>query len=153
MNPAYPRAFHAVASKGSFTTAARALNLTQPTLSSQVKALEGIYGNRFFDRVGGGVVLTELDARLHGITRRLYNLEREAEEIRSAARALSTGSIRVGSDGPHHVVPIVAELKRRYPQPDLPLDMGNADRVLKDLRESRIDLSLFLTPYRKAQQF
>ena len=67
MNPAQPRAFHAVASKGSFATAARALNLTQPTLSSQVKALEEIYGIRFFDRV----VLTELDARLHRV-RLLY---------------------------------------------------------------------------------
>ncbi|MBI3454144.1 MAG: LysR family transcriptional regulator, partial [Rhodospirillales bacterium] len=33
------RAFHAVASAGGFTKAARQLNLTQPTLSSQVTAI------------------------------------------------------------------------------------------------------------------
>lgn len=142
MNPSQLRAFHAVASRGSFTTAARGLNVTQPTLSSQVKALEETYGIRLFDRVGRGVVLTELGARLHEVTRRLYNLDEEAEEILSAARELSTGSIRVGSDGPHHVIPIVAEFKRRYPDLDLSLDMGNADRVLKDLRESRIDVAV-----------
>ena len=142
MNPAQLRAFHAVASRGSFTTAARALNVTQPTLSSQVKALEESYGIRLFDRVGRGVVLTELGSRLHEVTRRLYSLEEEAEEILSAARELNTGSIRVGSDGPHHVIPIVAEFKRRHPQLDLSLDMGNADRVLKDLRESRIDVAV-----------
>lgn len=142
MNPAQLRAFHAVASKGSFTTAARALKVTQPTLSSQVKALEQTYGIRLFDRIGRGVVLTELGARLHEVTRRLYNLEEEAEEILSAARELNSGSIRVGSDGPHHVIPIVAEFKRRYPELELSLDMGNADRVLKDLRESRIDLAV-----------
>lgn len=142
MNSAQLRAFHAVASRGSFTTAARTLNVTQPTLSSQVKALEESYGIRLFDRVGRGVVLTELGARLHEVTRRLYDLEEEAEEILSAARELNIGSIRVGSDGPHHVIPIVAEFKRRYPQLDLSLDMGNADRVLKDLRESRIDVAV-----------
>ncbi len=142
MNPAQLRAFHAVASKGSFTSAARALNVTQPTLSSQVKALEETYGIRLFDRVGRGVVLTDLGTRLHEVTRRLYYLEEEAEEILSAARKLSIGSIRVGSDGPHHVIPIVAEFKQRYPELDISLDMGNADRVLKDLRESRIDLAV-----------
>ncbi|MDH3316066.1 MAG: LysR substrate-binding domain-containing protein [Gammaproteobacteria bacterium] len=142
MNSAQLRAFHAVASRGSFTTAARALNVTQPTLSSQVKALEQSYGIRLFDRVGRGVILTELGSRLHEVTQRLYNLEEEADEILSAARELSTGSIRVGSDGPHHVIPIVAEFKRRHPDLDISLDMGNADRVLKDLRESRIDVAV-----------
>ncbi len=134
--------FHAVASRGNFTTAARALNVTQPTLSSQVKALEQSYGIRLFDRVGRGVILTELGSRLHQLTQRSYNLEEEAEEILSAARELSAGSIRVGSDGPHHVIPIVAEFKRRHPNLDISLDMGNADRVLKNLRESRIDVAV-----------
>ncbi|MDG1787115.1 MAG: LysR family transcriptional regulator, partial [Paracoccaceae bacterium] len=34
------RSFHAVASHGGFSSAARALNISQPTLSSQVKSLE-----------------------------------------------------------------------------------------------------------------
>lgn len=161
MNSAQLRAFHAVATQGSFTTAARALNVTQPTLSSQVKALEDSYGIRLFDRVGRGVVLTELGARLHRVTQRLYNLEEEAEEILSAARELDTGSIRVGSDGPHHVIPIVAEFNRRFPNLALSLDMGNADRVLRDLRESRIDVAvlaqaaadprLYVLPFRSSR--
>ncbi len=92
--------------------------------------------------LGRGVILTELGSRLHQLTQRLYNLKEEAEEILSAARELSTGRIRVGSDGPHHVIPIVAEFKRRHPDLDISLDMGNADRVLKDLRESRIDVAV-----------
>ena len=85
MNSAQLRAFHSVAAQGSFTAAARALNVTQPTLSSQVKALEESYGIRLFHRVGRGVTLTELGNRLFEVTQRLYNLEEEAEEILSAA--------------------------------------------------------------------
>lgn len=142
MNAAQLRAFHAVATHGSFTTAARALNVTQPTLSSQVKALEETYGIRLFHRVGRGATPTQLGARLHEVTQRLYNLEEEAREILTSARELSTGSIRVGSDGPHHVIPIVAEFNRRYPELEQSLDMGNADRILRDLRESRIDVAV-----------
>ena len=142
MNSAQLRAFHAVASRGSFTSAARSLNVTQPTLSSQVKALEETYAIRLFHRVGRGVTLTELGARLLEVTQRLYNLEEEAEEILSAARELNAGSIRVGSDGPHHVIPIVAEFNRRYPDLELALDMGNADRVLRDLHDSRTDVAV-----------
>ncbi len=161
MNSAQLRAFHSVATHGSFTSAARALNVTQPTLSSQVKALEESYGIRLFHRVGRGVALTELGFRLFEVTQRLYNLEEEAEEILSAARELNTGSIRVGSDGPHHVIPIVAEFNRRYPELELSLDMGNADRVLRDLRESRIDVAvlaradddprLYVLPFRRSR--
>ena len=43
-------AFHAVAEAESFTGAAKARNLSQPTLSAQVKALEDAYGVRLFDR-------------------------------------------------------------------------------------------------------
>ncbi|MDX1514562.1 MAG: LysR substrate-binding domain-containing protein [Gammaproteobacteria bacterium] len=142
MNSAQLRAFHAVATQGSFTTAARVLNVTQPTLSSQVKALEESYGVRLFHRVGRGVTLTNLGTRLLDVTQRLYHVEEEAREILSSARKLDTGNIRVGSDGPHHVIPIVAEFNRRYPDLELSLDMGNADRVLSDLRESRIDVAV-----------
>ena len=46
------RAFHAVASEASFTRAAEALHVTQPTLSAQVKSLEESYGVLLFDRRG-----------------------------------------------------------------------------------------------------
>ena len=86
MNLAQLRAFHAVAREGSFTTAARALSVTQPTVSSQVKALEDSYGIRLFDRRGRRVVVTELGKTLFAITRRLYALEEEAEDVLAAAR-------------------------------------------------------------------
>ena len=71
MNHAQLRAFHAVASEGSFTRAAAALHVTQPTLSGQVKALEESFGVRLFDRRGRKVMPTELGRELLDLTRRL----------------------------------------------------------------------------------
>ncbi len=50
MNVAQLRAFHTVAAEGGFTKAARLLNVTQPTLSQEVKALEEAYGVLLLDR-------------------------------------------------------------------------------------------------------
>lgn len=52
------RAFHATASSGSLSAAARKLGLTQPSLSRQVAALEAQSGLILFDRVGRRLVLT-----------------------------------------------------------------------------------------------
>jgi aminoethylphosphonate catabolism LysR family transcriptional regulator len=161
MNWAYLRAFHAVAREGSFTTAARALAVTQPTISSQVGALEQAYGVRLFDRRGRQVVPTELGDALFALTQRLFSLEHEVEDLLTATRELRSGHIKVGADGPHHVIPIVAAFNRRYPAIEVSLAMGNAEKVLQDLRNHRIDVAvvakvgddarLFALPYRKSR--
>jgi DNA-binding transcriptional LysR family regulator len=43
MSPIQLRSFHAVATTGSFTAAARILRVSQPTVTTQVKALEEFY--------------------------------------------------------------------------------------------------------------
>ena len=49
------RAFLVTVEEGSLSASARALGLTQPTLSRQVDALETALGLQLFERVGRGV--------------------------------------------------------------------------------------------------
>ena len=44
------RSFHAVAKVGSFTGAAKELNVSQPTISEQVRMLEATYGIEVFNK-------------------------------------------------------------------------------------------------------
>jgi len=53
------RAFLVTAEEGTLSAAAKALGLTQPTLSRQVSALEAELGITLFERVGQRLVLTE----------------------------------------------------------------------------------------------
>ncbi len=53
------RAFLVTAEEGSLSAAARALKLTQPTLSRQVAALEDELGVTLFERAGRSLILTE----------------------------------------------------------------------------------------------
>jgi len=142
INPAQLRAFHAVASEGSFTRAAQALNVTQPTLSAQVKGLEERYGVQLFDRRGRGIVLTGLGEDLLAVTRRHKAVEEEAEQILAAARGLRTGTLRVGADAPYSIVPSLGAFSRRHPGIRLQLSIGNSNKVLTDLLEHRCDVAL-----------
>ncbi len=142
IHPAHLRAFHAVASEGGFTRGARALRVSQPTVSSQVKALEERYGVSLLERRGRQVTPTELGRRLLAVTRRLFSLEEEAEQLLGAARALRRGQLKVGADGPQHVMPLLAALERGYPGLEVSLSMGNADKVRRELLDYRIDVAV-----------
>ncbi|MGH6962785.1 MAG: LysR family transcriptional regulator, partial [Dongiaceae bacterium] len=142
INHAQLRAFHAVASDGSFTRAAAALNVTQPTLSAQVKALEESYGVRLFDRRGRRIEPTELGSALLEVTRRLFSLEAEAEQMLAATRGLRRGHLRVGADAPHHVMPALAAFNRRYPGLRVSLAIGNSEQLLHELFEHRSDVAV-----------
>ena len=142
INVTHLRAFHAVATEGSFSKAARALNVGQPTLSSQVKALEAGYGVRLFDRRGRGVQLTDLGRSLAEVTNRLTALQEEAETLLSGAENLAHGTLTVGADSPGDAMDLLAGLRTRYPRLGLRITMGNMESVLADLRDYRVDAAL-----------
>ncbi len=134
------RAFHAVATEGSFTRAAGALHLTQPTLSDQVKALESRYSIRLFERRGRGVELTELGRRVYAVSQRLFAAQVEIEQLVNAARELTSGQLRVGADAPYLVLPLLAVFKRRYPGITLNLTFGNSEQLRAGLLGRRCDV-------------
>lgn len=142
MNYAQLRAFHAVAAEGGFVKAARKLNVTQPTLSEQVKQLEATYGVQLFERRGRRSEPTDLGRALLDVTRRFFAVEQEAAQLLTAARGLKRGRLRVAADAPYLVMPLLAAFGRRHPGIELQLTFGNGEAVLAALRERRADLGV-----------
>ncbi len=139
---AHLRAFHAVASAGGYTRASQMLNVTQPTLSGQVKALEARYGVRLFQRRGRGVELTDLGRQLLDVTRRLTAAEAEAEQLLAGARSLTGGQLRVSADAPSHVIPLLAAFGRRHPGVRLAVGFGNSGEVRASLLARRSEIAV-----------
>ena len=136
------RAFHAVATAGGFTAAARARRVSQPTLTAQVRALEREFGVELFFRRGRRIDLTEVGEGLLGITRRLLDDEAEAQTFLNERRELRTGHLRVGAVGPYHVTDMLAAFNRRYPGVYVSVTMGNSSEVVQDLREYRTEVAV-----------
>lgn len=144
MNFAQLRAFHAVATEGGFTRAARRLGISQPAVTVQVRALERAHGLRLFDRRGGAVELTDFGRALLSRTRRVFALLDEVDDMLQSAGALMRGRLELGADGPFAVMALIAAFRARYPQVQIQTRMGNTARVLRDLEEGRTDLAVLM---------
>ncbi|MGJ7483797.1 LysR family transcriptional regulator [Variovorax sp. LT2P21] len=88
------RAFSAVARAGSFTAAAKQVNLTQSAVSMLVQQLEEALGVVLFDR-GAAVTLTEAGQQLLPLARRILDDVNQVVEGASDLRSLRTGLLRV----------------------------------------------------------
>ena len=142
MTPSQLRAFHLVAEAGSFSAAARDSGLSQPNLSGQVTALEKAYGVRLFDRRGRQVVPTETGRQLQGITARLFAVQDEAQALLAGEQTLTRGHLRIAADSAHHVVPIMAALKRKAASLTFQLSIDNSAIVLERLLRHEADVAV-----------
>jgi aminoethylphosphonate catabolism LysR family transcriptional regulator len=133
------RAFHHVATTGGFSRAALALNLTQPAISDQVRKLEEEYEVQLFNRIRRQITLTAEGERLLAITRRFFEVEREALDLLAERRALSQGNLRIIADAPHHLLHILGRFRQRYPSVRIMLNSGNTEDVLEALYSYEAD--------------
>ena len=140
MNHTQLRAFHAVATTGGFTKAADFLNVTQPAVTRQIKALEDDYGIALFHRRGHRLELTESGQNLYAVSQRIFGLIAEAENIVSGESELQGGSLRVGADSPFYIMEILAAFKSKYPSMALTVSMDNANELFRSLRKFEIDV-------------
>jgi len=142
MNHSQLRAFHGVASEGSFTRAAAALRVSQPTLSGHIKALEVSYGVILFHRGSRDVTLSDLGRALFEITQRYFAIQAEAQSLLSAAHGLIRGRLRVGADSPFSVIPLLATFSGRYPSVRTSVMLGNSQDILASLLSKKIDIGI-----------
>ena len=94
--------FAKVAELGSFSRAAEALALTQPTVSEHVRALEDELGVQLLDRLGRGAAPTHAGELLLGYARRLLALSREARQALDQLQGRMSGELVVGGSYPNN---------------------------------------------------
>ena len=128
--------------EGSFTQAAKALGISQPSITTHVKSLEDHYGVELFARYGHKVELTELGRGLLFVTQRIFSLESEAIALLTEASGLKTGHLRIGAIGPSQVTNIVLAFGAKYPDVELSVALGNSQDVLNRVLDFRDDVAI-----------
>lgn len=139
------RAFVQVAELGSFTRAAAVLQIAQPALSRQVRALEVDLRQTLFARNGRGVMLTEAGTRLlahgRGI---LQQVERARQDLADPSGAVA-GLLSIGlppSLSRTLTVPLVGAFRARFPRATLTMVEGLSNYTLEWLEQGRIDCAV-----------
>lgn len=140
--------FEAVARLGSFTRAAEALHLTQPTLSMQIKKLTDIIGAPLFEHIGKKLYLTTDGEDLLLATRDIFStLDRFT--MRAADRqGLKKGQLAITAiSTASYITPrILGEFSRQYPGIEVSLKISNREQALDSLAHNLDDLYILGQP-------
>jgi len=136
------RAFHFVATRGGFSRAAEALNLTQPAISDQVRKLESEFDVLLFDRSRKRVALTPIGDRLLEVTRRMFETEQDAFDLLSHSSGPRRGVLRLIVDSAHHLRAILPRFRLRHPDVRITIATGNTRNVYEALHAYEADLGI-----------
>ena len=140
------RVFHAVASAGSLSAAARQLDVQPMQVSRRVAALEEELGVRLFHRTTRSVSLTSEGELFLPYATTIIDAEDHAKSELGPASAKAEGVLRLTAPsvfGQSIVVPMLSRLLETHP--DLSIDLDLSDKVI-DIVAQGLDLALRLAP-------
>ena len=149
MNPALLRAFVAVAEHGGFTTAARAIGVSQPAVSRAVRELERSVGFELLERAPKGVRLTRAGESFLSNARDVIGAMRSAEEAVSALGGLGHGRLHIGASTTiaTYVLPaFIGKFLEGHPAVDVRLDSAHTRGVAQMLLDYHLDVALTEAP-------
>ncbi|MFV0559211.1 MAG: LysR family transcriptional regulator [Enterococcus sp.] len=144
------RYFWTVAQEGNITKAARVLNITQPTLSRQIKELEETVGTMLFQRVKNHLVLTQDGVFLKERAEEILQLSDKLEaDIFTKKNQQLAGNFTVGcveADNSDTLAMMIEELINDYPEVTFDLVTGTSEDISDKLEKGLLDFALLLEP-------
>lgn len=138
----------AVAEHRHFGRAAEACNVSQPTLSSQIRKLEDGLGVKLLERTNKRVDLTPVGGQILEHARQALAQAREMETVARAARDPLVGPLRLGvipTLAPYLMPLILQPLRQSYPGLTIELWEDQTRALIEGLRSHRLDAALLAT--------
>ena len=141
--------FWAVVREGGVTRASRKLRVSQPTVSAQLRSLEGTLERKLFIRSGRGLVLTDFGRTVYGFADEIFGLGRDLLETaqgRGSGRPLRL-TVGVANVVPKLIAYRVLEPALRLPE-SVQLDCreDTPEQLLAELALHRVDVVLTDAP-------
>ena len=137
--------FVKVAEFGSFSKAAEALYLTQPTVSEHIRTLEDEVGVRLLDRLGRGAAVTRAGQLLLSYAQRMLALSREARQAMDGFQGRMSGELLIGAStipGEYVLPAMIGRFKEKYPDISITLLIGDSQTAVDWVAEGRAELGV-----------
>ncbi|MBM3945472.1 MAG: LysR family transcriptional regulator [SAR202 cluster bacterium] len=150
MELAQLEAFVEAATRGSFHRAARALYVSQPSVSARVRALEDELGGPLFHRHGRGVRLTDTGRRFLPYAQQALDALDEGKELMRTAMLNQGGVLKIAAArgiGTYTLPGILEVLRERHPEIKPHIAVGRSRDVLGMVvtEEAQVGLARELT--------
>ncbi len=144
------RAFLVTAEEGSLSAAARALDMTQPTVGRQISALEKELGVSLFERTNSGLVLTQSGTDLMAQVKVMGNAASTLSLLASGHAETLEGSVCISATeiiSAFILPPIIEKLRNQWPKIEIEIIASNDTSDL-----SRREADIAIRNYRPKQQ-
>jgi DNA-binding transcriptional LysR family regulator len=141
--------FLAAVEHGSFSAAAQALYIAQPSLSEQIRRLENELGLALFVRTNRRLVLTEAAQLLLPQAQRTLAAAREAADSVRGVRTLTGGTVGFGTfSSAHHLLltELIADFHARHPHVRVRAVGLNSSEVADAVRDGTLEAGLIALP-------
>jgi len=143
------KAFYTVARLLNFTKAAKALHLTQPAVTFQIRQLEDYYKVRLFDRRHNRITLTEPGRKMYEYAEKVFRLydEMEAEMTRLVGDLSSPVTVGASNTIAVYMLPrLLREFCLEHPDMSLRMKISNTEGVADMVENGTADLGIVEGP-------
>ena len=138
-------AFVEAAEQGSFRRAAKALFLTQPSVSARIQALEDELGVPLFHRWARGVRLTDMGKEFLPFAQRSMESLRQGRDVLESARHASAGVLNMATAraiGTYVLPGILQQFRQANPGINVHIRVGRSSEVLQMVADEEVQLGL-----------
>lgn len=129
----------------SFTKAAKALSLSQPTVSEHVRAVEEQLGERLIDRLGREIAPTPAGKVFYQYARNIIQMCAEAVQAMEQFKGNLSGVLVLGAStipGTYMLPRLVGEFKVLHPAIRITLRISDTERVIGEVMEGSLETGL-----------
>jgi len=141
--------FVAVSNELHFTKAAEKLNISQPSLSQQIRALEHEIGMPLFDRIGKKISLTEAGRILLSHSKKVFHEVEQAYAAIQDLNGLQQGKLTIGAlltTVNYLLPPAILNFNALYPNIELSVLGLRTGEIREKLLQNELDIGITFLP-------
>jgi DNA-binding transcriptional LysR family regulator len=139
------RVFHYAAMNMSFTAAAKKLNISQPAVTTHIKLFENHSKLKLFKKKGRKIYLTDEGKALYDYTQKIFEYEKEVENLIDDLKVLKRGILRLGTSKTYarYFMPfLITNYREAYPNIKIHLDEGSSLDMMHSLLDFRNEMAI-----------
>jgi len=129
----------------SFTRAAAAVMLSQPTVSEHIRSLEDELGQKLVDRLGRQVEPTPVGSLLYGYALKILRIQNEALQAIEQYSGKLVGRIMLGSGtipGTYILPGLIGRFRERYPSVKATLKINSSHQIVQDVLDGHLEIGV-----------
>ncbi len=132
-----------------FSRTAERLNLSQPSITQKIRALEKHFGAALFKRNGRRLALTEAGTALVPLARQMVAVSHRTDELMEALKGDIQGHLQLGcstTPGKYILPLLLAEFMRLHPRVQATCNVTSRSQAMQALEQGVVSIAFSSTP-------